>query len=341
MGYGLVAMAIAVAVMSTLDKLGVNLIRRIKYPEVKFSFDYIVKEKMSLLLKYGLYSFLIVGTWIVIFQSDSIIIGRFVSMEAVAVYAVAAAIMTQLRGTLNIISVPLVPAVSHMEAGEDYTQIMSFYNKAARYLYYLSGYLCFAVLFLGGPFIILWVGEDFRPAIKILQVLIIAGGIYFPQSIANSVLFGISRHKIAFYILISEATSKIILSLILLKYYGILGVAMGTAIPQIIIYSFIYPTVFYKAMNADVSVFYRGAIKSILLSAVFVLPAAFLMRAVAVPDTWHKLLAGGFVITVTMLLGMYFVVLDEFDQKRIISKFRQYILREKQDAEADSSGEIR
>ena len=341
MGYGLISMAVAVAIMSTLDKLGVNLIRRIKYPEVKFSFGDIDKEKMSMLLKYGLYSFLIVGTWIVIFQSDSIIIGRFVSMEAVAVYAVAAAIMTQLRGALNIISVPMVPAVSHMEAGQDYGRIMSFYNKAAGYLYYLSGYLCFAVLFLGGPFILLWVGEDFRPAIRILQVLIIAGAIYFPQSIANSVLFGISRHKIAFYVLISEATSKIILSLILLKPYGIFGVALGTAIPQVVIYSFVYPTVFYRTMNANVSVFYKGALRSVLLSAICVLPAAILMHHLASPDSWHNLLVGGAVMTITMLTGMYLFILDDWDRRRLTAKIKGFILREKPIVQPESGEEIR
>lgn len=341
MGYGLIAMAIVVAITSTLDKLGVNLIRRIKYPEVRFSFEDIDKEKMAMLLNYGLYSFLIVGTWIVIFQSDSIIIGRFVSMEAVAVYSVAAAIITQLRGALNIISVPLVPAVSHMEAGQDYDRIMSFYNKATRYLYYVAGFACFGVLLFGGPFIMLWVGEDFRPAIGILQVLIIAGAICFPQSIANSVLFGISRHKIAFYILLSEAISKIVLSLVLLKYYGILGVAMGTAIPQLIIYTFIYPTVFYRAMNSSVGEFYRIASKSALLSAVFVLPAAFLMRAIASPDSWHKLIIDGVVITITMLIGMYLFILDDSDRGRLKQNFRKYILRDKSVYQAGTAEEIR
>ncbi len=198
----------------------------------------------------------------------------------------------QLRGALNIISVPPVPAVSRMEAGKDYDRIVSFYNEAARYLYYLSGYLCFAVPFLGGPFILLWVGEDFRPAIRILQVLIIVGGIYFPQAIANSVLFGLSRHKIAYSILVSEATSKIILSLRSLKTYGIFGVAMGTAIPQVTIYSFIYPAIFYRTMNTSVSIFYKGAIRSILLAAISILSPAFLMRHLAFPDSSNKLLAG-------------------------------------------------
>jgi O-antigen/teichoic acid export membrane protein len=341
MGYGLIAMAIVVAIASTLDKLGVNLIRRIKYPEVRFSITDIDKEKMSMLLKYGLYSFLIVGTWIIIFQSDSIIIGRFVSMEAVAIYAVAAAIITQLRGALNIISVPLVPAVSHMEAGQDFGRIMSFYNKAARYLYYVSGYACFAVLLFGGPFIILWVGEDFRPAIKILQVLIIAGAICFPQSIANSVLFGISRHKIAFYILLAEAMTKIILSLILLKYYGIFGVALGTAIPQVIIYSFIYPSVFYRVMNSNPADFYRVAIRSVILSAVFVLPGAFLMLEIAFPDSWHKLILDGIVITITMLAGMYLFILDDSDRGRMKQKLRKFIMRDKSVYKTDAAEEIR
>jgi O-antigen/teichoic acid export membrane protein len=174
-----------------------------------------------------------------------------------------------------------------------------------------------------------------------LQVLIIAGGIYFPQSIANSVLFGISRHKIAFYILISEATSKIVLSLILLKYYGILGVALGTAIPQLIIYLFIYPSVFYRTMNSDVGVFYRAAFKSAVLSAVFVLPPAFLLQEFVPPDSWHKLLISGVVITITMLTGFYLFILDDSDRRKLTARLRRIILREKPVVNSESREEIR
>lgn len=322
LGYGLVAMAFMVAAMTLLAKLFINYIRIRKYPENRFSFAAIDKEKTKMLLGYGWFSFLIVATWIVIFQTDNIVIGAFISMEAVTVYSIAGAIVTQLRSAINIISVPLVPAVSHFEAGKDFDRIMTIYNKSSRYLYYVSACLALAIIFFGGPFILLWVGPDFIPAISILHVLIIAATVFFPQMIANSVLLGISKHKIAFYILAAEAIANIGLSLALVGRYGIMGVALGTAIPQMIIYLFIYPVVFYRTMASTVGVFYRTAAQSIILAVVFVLPPAWLMREILAPESWMMLIVDCTVLSISAIIGMAWVILEKDDRDRLFLKIR-------------------
>ncbi len=340
LGYGLVAMAFMVAAMTLLAKLSINYIRIRKYPENRFSFAAIDREKTRMLLGYGWFSFLIVATWIVIFQTDNIVIGAFISMEAVTVYSIAGAIVTQLRSAINIISVPLVPAISHFEAEKDFGRIMNIYNKSSRYLYYVSAYLALAIVFFGGPFILLWVGEDFIPAISILHVLIVTAMVFFPQMIANSVLLGISRHKIAFYILAAEAVANIGLSLLLVGRYGIMGVALGTAIPQMIIYLFIYPVVFYRVMASDVGVFYRTAARSIVFAVVFVLPPAWLMRELLAPDTWITLIVDCMVPTITAIIGMTWIILEPDDRERLFGKIRGMVTKSNR-TDNESSGELR
>jgi len=325
LGYGLVSMAVMVTAWGIIRRLAVNYYRRKYYPEVKFSFDSIDKEKTKILISYGWISFLIVATWIVIYQTDNIVIGRFISMESVAIYSVAGALILQLRDAINAISVVIVPTISHFEAEKDFSLIMDIYTRSTRYLYYISGYLLIAMLFFGGSFILLWVGDDFTPSVKILYTLIISGTIYFPQMIANSVLFGISRHKIALYILAVEAVSNIGLSLLLVKSYGIWGVALGTAIPQVIIYTFVYPVVFYRVMSSDVKTFYYTAIKSLVMSGLFVLPPAFLMWKLITPDNWAALIFDCAVVTVIMFFGFYRFVLSENDRMKIGEKLGKFL----------------
>jgi len=340
LGYGLVAMAFMVAAMTLLAKVCINYIRIRKYPENRFSFAAVNREKTHMLLGYGWFSFLIVATWIVIFQTDHIVIGAFISMEAVTVYSIAGAIVTQLRSAINIISVPLVPAISHFEAEKDFGRIMSIYNKSSRYLYYVSAYLALALLFFGGPFILLWVGGDFTPAISVLHLLIVAAVVFFPQMIANSVLLGISKHKIAFYILAAEAVANIGLSLLLVGRYGIMGVALGTAIPQLIIYLFVYPPVFYRVMASDVKVFYRTAARSILYAILFVLPPAWVMREVLAPDTWITLIVDCALVTITAIIGMAWIILERDDRERLFGRICGIFRRDAR-PEDKSSGDLR
>jgi O-antigen/teichoic acid export membrane protein len=325
LGYGLVSMAVMVTAWGIVRRLAVNYYRRKYYSEVKFSMAAIDREKTKILISYGWISFLIVATWIVIYQTDNIVIGRFISMEAVSLYSVAGALILQLRDAINAISVVIVPTISHFEAEKDFKVIMDIYTRSTRYLYYISGYLLIALLFFGGPFILLWVGEDFAPSIRILHTLIIAATIYFPQMIANSVLFGISRHKIALYILAVEAVSNIGLSLLLVKSYGIWGVALGTAIPQTLIYTIVYPVVFYRVMNSDVKTFYITAVKSLSISGLFVLPPALIMWKFLTPDSWLTLLFDCAVMTVIMMFGFYRFVLSKDDRAKIVEKLGRFL----------------
>ncbi len=320
LGMGLLEMAITIMILNLFFIFGLNAIRRKLFPQNRFSFEAITKEKTKMLLDYGIYSFLIVGAWILIFQSDNIIIGTFISMEAVAIYSVAAMIITQIRGAIQIIAVPLVPAISHFEAEDDLGKITSIYHKSTKYMYYLSAYIAISILIYGGPFILLWVKKEFAMTIDILHILVVAAAIYLPQTIANSILFGISRHKIAFYVLLAEAVTKITLSVVLLHFYGIIGVAYGTAIPQLLIYLFVYPVVFHKVIGAPVMKFYKTASVSILTALILLVPVGYLMSRLMVPDNWISFIVGNAVVGLIMVGGLLIFVLEKDDRIRIIDK---------------------
>lgn len=322
LGYGLVAMSLLILGLNVVSHLWRYTIRVRLFPEVKFSRAGISSEKTKELLSYGGTSLLIVAAWIVIFQTDNIVIGRFISMEAVAVYAIPAMIVAQVRNSISAIATPIIPTISHIEAESDVSQVMQIYFKSTRYLYYLSGFMCIGVLLFGGPFILLWVKEGFTESIDILYILIIPATIYLPQMIANSVLFGVSKHKVLLYILAAEGISNIALSLALVGRYGIVGVALGTAIPQAIIYLFIYPYVFHRAMAAKVSTFYLSAARSIMWAVVFTLPVAWFVIRILTPDSWPRLIGGCLVVSIAMLVGFGGVVLEKDDRRRIIGTLK-------------------
>ena len=320
MKQGLVAMSFVVLGLNIVSHTIRYGIRRHMFPQVKFSRSGINSEKTKQLLSYGSTSLLIVAAWMVIFQTDNIVIGRFISMEAIAVFAVPAAIVTQLRNSISAIATPLVPTISHIETEKDQSKIMMIYDRSTRYLYYLSGFIGVMILVYGRPFILLWVGPDFEMSSTILSLLIIPACIYLPQMIANSILFGVSRHKILFYILAAEGASNIILSLILVHSMGLLGVALGTAIPQLLIYLIIYPVVFYRAMNANVVLFYKSAARSTTIAVGLVAPVALLSRYAWCPDSWLSLIVDCGAASVVMLVGFLWLILESTDRERLLSR---------------------
>lgn len=321
-GLGLFEMSLLILSLTIATRYGMYRVRKKKFPRVRFSFKDINKEKTRELMDYAVYSFLIVVMWIVIYQTDNIIIGRFISMDAVAVFSIGALLISQFRDIVGTIFVSVVPTISHFEADHNFGKIMVIYSRTTKYLYYASAYMTICTFFLGGPFVLLWVGKDFAMSIKILHLLIIPAAVFFPQLIAYSVLYGISRHKISLYILVLEGFSNIVLSLILVRYWGIVGVAVGTAIPQLIIYLAVFPIVFHRVLRADVSRFYKTAAASIVRSVMITAPAAFLITRYLKPDTWLNFFTGGTIITVIAAVGFYKFVLEPSDKKSLTDKLK-------------------
>ena len=318
-GYGIVQMAFVVLAVHMLTAYGMSKFRSIKFPEVKFQRDLVNRDSVKQLMGYSVYSFLIVIAILLVYNTDNIVIGRFISMDAVAVYSIPLMFVEHTRRLFSVLTIPLVPAISHLEAENDFDRIRRIYAKSTSYLYFLTATFCILIMFFGGNFISLWLEEGFEKSKDILYILAIPAAITIPQTVKNSILYGISKHKIAFYVLGSEGLANLIISLILVHKMGIVGVAIGTAIPQMIIYTVVYPLVFYRALHADVKEFYLAAGRSILYALVLILPPAFILSKFLYADTWLKLIIDGGICALICLAILYLRILKPDDKERVSS----------------------
>jgi O-antigen/teichoic acid export membrane protein len=166
-------------------------------------------------------------------------------------------------------------------------------------------------------------GEDFQSTVNVLHILIIPAAIYLPQVAANSVLLGISKHKALLYILIVEAVLKIVLSVILVQTsLGIYGVALGTAIPQFIIYLFIYPIVFSRIVEISLKSFYTSNLKSVITASVLTVPVGFILVTFNSISGWPGLITSGAAMSLVVLAGFWFLILVPEDRTNLLARFK-------------------
>nr|MBN2276799.1 oligosaccharide flippase family protein [candidate division Zixibacteria bacterium] len=316
-GYGIVTIAVITIIFSFLSGIVRERMQHSIVPEIRFKIGYIEKGVIRQLLDYGIISFLIVVSTIVIFSTDNIVVGFFLSATAVTYFSIAGTLITHLRMLVNSIGVPLVPAISHLDASSNLDEISALYEKLTKYLYYLTISICLGILIFGRQFIYLWMGPDFDQTVTILYILVVPATIYLPQMMANSVLLGIGRLRPLLYILVSEALSNIILSVILVQIMGIYGVAWGTAIPQLIIYIFIYPRVFYKAIQGNLKKFYLNSLKMILSSVIFTLPVGLSVSRFIRIEGWLGFFINISITGVFIFAGFVMLVLSPEDRGRI------------------------
>jgi O-antigen/teichoic acid export membrane protein len=290
-------------------------------PEIEFKLKHINKGIIRELMTYGFISFFIVAGWMVVFHTDNVVVGLFISATAVAYYNIAGTLINYLRLLVMAIGVPLVPAISHIDALGNMKEIAGLYARLTRYLYYFSGAICAITFLFGAKFIYAWMGPEFSDTVRILYILILPVCIYLPQITANSILLGIGKHKPLFYILAVESVANLGLSLALVKPLGVYGVALGTAVVQVLIYTYVFPYIFHRLIGGDLKLFYVSSLKMIVASVVFTVPAGLLMRLVNPLPGWTGLILDGIVVGSSVTAGFWLTALNSQDRARILNRY--------------------
>ena len=116
------------------------------------------------------------------------------------------------------------------------------YTIGSKYILLLCAPVAAVLLIIGDDFIGIWMGRAYaEPSGQILNILLVAYVFAIAQLMAQGILKGISKHKTLAYILCIQAAFNLVMSVLLAPAYGIVGVALGTAIPLLVANVLIIP----------------------------------------------------------------------------------------------------
>lgn len=320
--YHFPALAAGILAVSLLRQLGVLIWLRIQHPEISFQFGAFDRKRAADLFQFSRISFGITLGWLVVFGSDSIILGLLAAPLAAGLYAPATQLMLYLRHIVNAIGTPFAPAVSQLEAEANLQAVSRAYLKGTRYVSFLSFFVCAGVVVYATPFVHLWLPSQFSETAKVMMVLAIGAAFFLPQILGNAVLFGMGRHKFLLLTLAVEALLKLALAFPLTIKYGALGMAVATTIPQVLLYSALYPIIVGRQLGVRTGELIRSSGRSALLAVATTLPIGYAIRLLIYPSSWLLLAVN--VAVVTLMAGMmaFKFVLDPVDKERFLRIFK-------------------
>jgi hypothetical protein len=105
-----------------------------------------------------------------------------------------------------------------------------------------------------------------------------------------------------------------------LQYLGVYGVALGLAIPQLIIYSVVYPIIYHRLIEAPVGRFYKEAAVSAAIALVATVPISLLMEYLLVPSNWLLFIVDVVIVTAAILAGFVWYILEPYDRRRLLAR---------------------
>ena len=195
-----------------------------------------------------------------IYYTDALVIGIILNPASVTYYAIAGNLIEYLRRLILISNNVLNPLVSDLDSRNETEAIQKVLIQGTRLSMLLAMPIATIYLTMGRQFISHWMGNEYATLSgDVLCVLVVGVALSTPQNTISSILYGISRHSIIATLRIVEALSNLALSLVLIGSLGIVGVALGTAIPQVLLMAIVLPVLTIRVIGSTVRKFIHHA----------------------------------------------------------------------------------
>lgn len=234
-GYGMVHFLAISYLLIVLGNLFSYIFAYRDIQSQRIIFPYFNKEVSRTIFSFSSFMFLGSLTNIIVLHIDDFVVGTFVSVAAVTLYNVAYTLQQGLRGINALFGDPLVPACAEMEGRKDYERQKMLLFKGTKYTAAIFLPMVIILIVFARPLVTCWMGEEFEASVLPAQVLLawwLCNGVINP---ASGMLTAKGYARPLFNISLINAMSNLVLSLILVRYWGILGVALGTTLPMVLI----------------------------------------------------------------------------------------------------------
>jgi len=241
-GFGLVGVAYSHLVSAVLMIILTLVLCKLFFPYFQPKIRLVSWHVLYTVLSYGAATTVLAVADIMRFNLDSFVIGKWINVRAVAVYGVAALLIRFFlqfiaSGTQRVFT----PRFSLIDGQGKRSELQELFLKSLSVSAFLSFGVGTLIVIVGRRFIVLWVGSDFLGAVPVLWVLAVAYSLALAQTSGISLVYALKKHYLFAAASIVEGIANIGLSIYLAPRYGILGVAIGTAVPMLIIKIFVQP----------------------------------------------------------------------------------------------------
>jgi O-antigen/teichoic acid export membrane protein len=172
---------------------------------------------------------------ILLLRTDPLIVGWRLSLEAVAIYAVALKVAEQGLNFVKQFANALPPIVASLDGRGDRKGLARLLVDGTRLSLLPAGLVGLPFFFLGGELLGLWMGPDFVAAGAPLAVLALATALTAPQFVLASLFTYTGRYSWTGRIAALTAAVNVTASLCLVGPLGLVGVALGSLVAVILV----------------------------------------------------------------------------------------------------------
>jgi O-antigen/teichoic acid export membrane protein len=174
-------------------------------------------------------------------RSDEITIGAFLPITAIAPYNLSRRLSETTYVLTRQFMKVLLPLASELHAQNDLARLRQVYTSGTRVTLALSLGIGGTLIVLARPILTVWVGPEYASAGGLVAILTLASFLAAALWPAGAVLQGVGRHRLLAATSLGAGLANLALSIVLVRPFGVTGVALGTLIPAVVEFFIIVP----------------------------------------------------------------------------------------------------
>ena len=275
-GYGLPELVAATTTVRILGYVAYALNAYRVFPGLRIRPQLFSRDRLREITGFSIFILIIDLANKLNYSTDTIVIGAFMGTAAVAVWAVAQRLIEIVQRITDQLNGVLFPVVVDSSTIERVDKLQKILIQGMRLSLAMVVPLATVLGLTARPLVLVWVGPNFEASVNVIYILSIVVAVRVGSATSTVILKGSGLHKVLAVSNLGMAVSNLVLSVLLVRRYGLIGVAIGTLIPMVVFSTFVV---------------FPAACRRVELSKWRV------VRESVWPSVWPALVMGGFILS--------------------------------------------
>ncbi|HET9831466.1 MAG TPA: oligosaccharide flippase family protein [Vicinamibacterales bacterium] len=230
-GYGLIGLVVATTTVRVLTYWVYRANAYRVFPALTLSLSNFRMSRLRELTSFSVFMMLIDWANRINFSVDVIVIGILFDTTAVAVWSVAQRLAETTQRLTNQLNDILFPNVVDHSTSSRLDRLQALLLVGTRLSLATVVPICVALMLMGDLLVRAWVGPDFSGSVVVLRLLALTVIMRVGAAVSGTLLKGAGAHRFVAYTNIVTAVVNLGLSVVLGRWMGLEGVAIGTLVP--------------------------------------------------------------------------------------------------------------
>ena len=326
----LMLMAVGAIIVQLLANIFMTIYVYKKIPSLKISITLFQKDKVKEVMSFSFFAYIVMFSNLIIFKTDQIVISIFSTVTLVGFYQIISRISELFRQFSTQIHDIIGPISAALFTSSNNDKLSKVLLQSNQIVSFISTMLIVPSFLFIEDLLFIWLQINNSDVILTAKILLVS--MYILVTLRSStvqVLLMCNKHKQLTAVAIIEAFMNLFLSIYLIQFYSIIGVAIGTLIPNIVLAIVYNIPISCKFSGISIFEYLKQAICKNIFTGLIVYGILFYLSQFFGKVSFIGLILYGIMSILLYCFVYYICCLNKKSKKKVKNVIKEYFLTKK------------